>query len=119
MPTLNLQYEGKPLNSFELDAERLTIGRRMENDIQIDDPAVSGQHATVSISRDPIFTDQIHVDIEDCNSTNGTLVNGERIGKKRLYHGDVIAVGRHELIYHDQQVSALEQTAIYIPDADA
>ncbi len=116
MPSINIYYEGQQLRSYELEGERMTIGRRPDNDIVIDDVAVSGQHAVIHVSPDPIFREQNHVEIEDSGSTNGTWVNGLEVQRKKLVHGDVVRMGRHELHYRDEQVAGLEQTAIYIAD---
>lgn len=65
----------------------ISIGRKDENSIVLIDQHVSGNHAKLLIKNDIIF-------IEDLNSTNGTLVNGERIsGKVKLYSKDIVKVG--------------------------
>lgn len=65
----------------------ISIGRKDENSIVLIDQHVSGNHAKLLIKNDILF-------IEDLNSTNGTLVNGERIsGKVKLYSKDVVKVG--------------------------
>ena len=75
-----------------MDRERLTIGRRKTNDIQIDNLAISGEHAAiVTILKDSF--------LEDLNSTNGTLVNGQPIKKHFLKNGDVIELGKYKLKY--------------------
>ena len=80
------------LAEFPLDKESVVIGRRPGNDIQIDNPAVSGAHARVlTILRDSF--------LEDLNSTNGVFVNGLRIKKQALQDGDLITVGKHQLRY--------------------
>lgn len=116
MPSVYLRYDNKPLNQYELRVGEIRIGRRTENDIRVDDVAVSGHHALLRVKRDEYFKSQLHVEIEDCGSTNGTMVNGKTIKKQRLNHGDIIRLGHHELVYHDEQVSSLGETAIYIPE---
>jgi len=116
MPSIYLRYENKPVNQYELRIGEMTVGRRTDNDIRVDDVAVSGQHALLRVQRDELFPSQIHVEIEDRGSTNGTMVNGKPIKKQRLSHGDIIRLGHHELVFHDEQVSSLGETAIYIPD---
>jgi predicted component of type VI protein secretion system len=75
-----------------LKRERMTIGRRADNDICLPNLAVSGEHAAVvTISPDSF--------LEDLGSTNGTLVNGAPIAKHLLRDGDQIDVGRHVLVY--------------------
>ena len=71
-----------------LEKERVTIGRRADNDVCLPYPAVSGEHAQVVT----ILADSF---LEDLGSTNGTLVNGTRIERaERLRFGDELAIGR-------------------------
>jgi hypothetical protein len=76
--------------------ERYTIGRLPDNDIRIDNAAVSGHHSLII----NILNDSF---LEDLNSTNGTYVNGKLIKKHALQHGDVITAGHHQLRYVDDQ----------------
>jgi len=76
-----------------LRRERVTIGRRADNDVCLPNLAVSGEHAVVVT----ILTDSF---LEDLGSTNGTLVNGKPIAKHLLRDGDLIDVGRHKLLYY-------------------
>ena len=77
---------------FRLDQGRVTIGRRADNDVCLPFPAVSAEHAAlVTIGADSF--------LEDLDSTNGTLVNGERIAKHFLRDGDRIDIGRLDLVY--------------------
>jgi hypothetical protein len=92
MAKLILSFEGTAMKTVELNKERTTIGRRPDNDIQVDNLAVSGLHAAVTT----ILNDSV---IEDLNSTNGTLVNGELTQKHLLKHGDVIEIGKHAIKY--------------------
>ena len=86
-----------------LDKERITIGRRADNDVCLPYPAVSGEHAAVVT----ILADSF---LEDLGSTNGTLVNGKAIVKHFLTDHDQIDVGRQRLTYmsdNDARVDAL------------
>ncbi|TAJ51169.1 MAG: FHA domain-containing protein [Nevskiaceae bacterium] len=85
-------------NSRELalDKERVTIGRHADNDIALNDKAVSGHHAVVIT----ILSDSF---LEDLDSTNGTLVNGKQVAKHPLSHGDSITIGRNTLVYESAQ----------------
>jgi len=78
------------MGEYLLDVDTLVIGRRPECDLQIDNLTVSGTHARVITITGASF-------IEDLGSTNGTLVNGERIDKHPLADGDLIMIGRHAL----------------------
>jgi predicted component of type VI protein secretion system len=75
-----------------LQRDRMTIGRRADNDVCLPNLAVSGEHAAVVT----ILADSF---LEDLGSTNGTLVNGTPISKHFLRDGDQIDVGRHMLVY--------------------
>ena len=90
MAKLILSLDGSVLNEILLAKERTTIGRRPHNDIQIDNLAVSGEHAAiVSVANDCI--------LEDLGSTNGTLVNGAPVKKHILRDNDVIELGKFKL----------------------
>jgi pSer/pThr/pTyr-binding forkhead associated (FHA) protein len=75
---------------YNMNKERYTIGRLPDNDVRVDNPAVSGHHSLII----NILNDSF---LEDLNSTNGTYVNGKLIKKHALQHGDVITVGHHQL----------------------
>lgn len=92
MAKLILSFDGAMIKTVELNKERTTIGRRPENDIQVDNLAVSGQHAVVTT----ILNDSV---VEDQHSTNGTMVNGKLVQKHLLQHGDVIEIGKHMIKY--------------------
>ncbi len=80
---------------FALKAEQNVIGRGGRSDIRIKHPGISAEHALI-LSRDGIAT------LEDLKSTNGTRVNGRRIDKHTLRHGDQIEIGRERLMFFAQ-----------------
>lgn len=90
MPKLILSMDGLVLKEIPLDRERITIGRKPINDIQIDNLAISGQHAVITTILDDAF-------LEDRNSTNGTYVNGQPVKKHVLRNNDVIELGKYRL----------------------
>jgi predicted component of type VI protein secretion system len=96
MARLVLHLDGQVLAEYNMSKERYTIGRLPDNDIRIDNAAVSGHHALVI----NILNDSF---LEDLNSTNGTYVNGKIIKKHALQHGDVITVGHHALRFVDSE----------------
>jgi len=112
MAKLVLSLNGAVQSEFELDQERFTIGRKPENDIQIDNLAVSGKHSMIITILDDSF-------LEDLGSTNGTYVNGKLVKKHALKDGDVIAIGKHELKYVNENASddedEFEKTMIIKP----
>jgi FHA domain len=92
MAKLILSVDGTVLKEISLMKERTTLGRKPHNDIQVDNLAVSGEHAAIITILNDSF-------IEDLNSTNGTLVNGKPIKKHFLQNNDVIEIGKHKLKY--------------------
>ncbi len=96
MARLMLSLDGSVLAEYNMNKERYTIGRLPDNDIRIDNPAVSGHHSLII----NILNDSF---LEDLNSTNGTYVNGKLIKKHAMQHGDVITVGHHQLRFIDSQ----------------
>lgn len=92
MAKLILTLDGAFLGEHDLDRDLLTIGRRPNNDVHIDNLAVSGSHAVVRTIGNDSF-------LEDLDSTNGTIVNGKPIKKHILQHGDVIELGKYQLKY--------------------
>ena len=101
MAKLVLSMDGLVLKEISLTKERMTIGRRATNDIQIDNLAISGEHAAVVTILNDSF-------LEDLNSTNGTLVNGQPVKKHFLKNGDVVELGKYKLKYLAEQASAAE-----------
>lgn len=92
MAKLVLTLDSALLGEFDLDKELVTIGRRPNNDVHIDNLAVSGSHAVVRTIGNDSF-------LEDLDSTNGTMVNGKPIKKHILQHGDVIELGKYQIKY--------------------
>ncbi len=102
MARLILSLDSQVLAEYNMSKERYTIGRLPDNDVRIDNPAVSGHHSLII----NILNDSF---LEDLNSTNGTYVNGKLIKKHALQHGDVITIGHHQLRFADQQTNETEQ----------
>ena len=102
MARLILSLDNQVLAEYNMTKERYTIGRLPDNDVRIDNPAVSGHHSLII----NILNDSF---LEDLNSTNGTYVNGKLIKKHALQHGDVITIGHHQLRFSDQQAPDTEQ----------
>jgi pSer/pThr/pTyr-binding forkhead associated (FHA) protein len=112
MARLVLSLDGQSLAEYNMSKERYTIGRLPDNDIRIDNAAVSGHHALII----NILNDSF---LEDLNSTNGTYVNGKIVKKHALQHGDVITVGHHSLRFveseADQPQDEFEKTMVITP----
>ena len=92
MARIILSMDGRVLKEHQLDKERTTIGREPENDIQIDNLAVSGCHAAIVTILNDSF-------LEDLGSTNGTLVNGNPVQKHFLENNDLIEIGKYKMKY--------------------
>jgi pSer/pThr/pTyr-binding forkhead associated (FHA) protein len=84
---------GRVGESFAVAGERMSIGRRPDSEVFLDDITVSRDHALL-IGRG----DQWHID--DCGSLNGTYVNRERIESHRLEDGDELQIGKYKLTFY-------------------
>lgn len=90
MPTLVISIDGAVIKEVQLTKEHTTLGRRPYNDIVIENLAVSGEHAVITM-------DDGVVSIEDLRSTNGTHVNGKIVRTQVLSHGDLLDIGRYKI----------------------
>ena len=104
MAKLILSMDGLVLKEIPLTKERMSVGRRPTNDIQIDNLAISGEHAAVVTILNDSF-------LEDLNSTNGTLVNGQPVKKHFLKNGDVVELGKYKLKYVSEQAQPVAAAA--------
>ncbi len=84
---------GRVGESFPVQGERMSIGRRPDSNVFLDDVTVSRDHALL-IER----AGQWHLD--DCGSLNGTYVNRSRIESQRLEEGDEVQIGKYKLTFH-------------------
>lgn len=101
MPSITLIFKNKVLDEFHVNENStFAIGRRSANDIVIVNLAVSGYHAEI------VPTDRGYL-LRDLNSKNGTLLNGRPVKKARLRSGDMITIGKHELIFEDKHSQVL------------
>ena len=116
MAKLILSMDGLVLKEITLSKERTTIGRKPHNDIQIDNLAVSGEHAVIVTILQDSF-------LEDLGSTNGTLVNGQPIKKHFLQNNDIIELGKYKLKYVNEapagqaKAADFEKTMVLRPGA--
>lgn len=88
-PVLEGLSPGLHSTRYPLRQGRQTIGRRLDNDIVIDDSSVSGSHGWIIIQPD-------HYVIMNTLSTNGTYVNDRRVHEAKLKHGDHVRLGEAE-----------------------
>jgi len=89
--------DGRTVQEVPLKVGRIIVGRTTDNDVQIDSRFVSRHHCQV------ITTPHACV-IEDLNSTNGIYVKSKRVRRHYLNDGDVVQLGKHELIYIDERL---------------
>ena len=121
MPNLVISIDGAVIKEVTLVKERTTLGRRPYNDIVIENLAVSGEHAVLTMKDGKVT-------IEDLRSTNGTFVNGRAIQKHELLHGDLLDIGRYKIRFlgnvlmdSDAPVPSVSKTLAHIseePDSD-
>jgi predicted component of type VI protein secretion system len=104
MAKLIVHAPDRSMRDVRLDRERLTIGRRADNDLCLPYPAVSADHAAIITIHDDSF-------LEDVGSTNGTLVNGNRITKHFLRDHDQIEIGRQHLVYLANEAETVDPLA--------
>jgi hypothetical protein len=92
MAKLVVMLNSAMVGNHFIDKDRVTIGRRSGNDICLEDPAVSKEHAVIrTVGNDHIF--------EDLGSTNGSTMNGARITKHILQNGDAVDFGAYQIRY--------------------
>ncbi len=92
MPKLLLKFNAAVIKEIPFDKGSIAVGRKPDNDVVIDNPAISGHHCRISVQGDTYF-------VEDLESTNGTYVNEKRIKKAGVHNNDVIGVAKHALVF--------------------
>jgi general secretion pathway protein A len=90
--------DGRSVEERMLRVGRIIVGRTPDNDLQIDSRFVSRHHCQ-------IVTTMHSSVIEDLNSTNGIYVKSKRVRRHYLNDGDVVVIGKHELIYVDERMA--------------
>jgi FHA domain-containing protein len=100
---LIVKLQGQGSQSVELAGDSFTIGRKVDNDLAIDDHTISSRHARIVRVQSVYF-------LEDLKSTNGTVVNGKPIERVQLHDADVITIGQHCMIFEDKAPSPLAAT---------
>lgn len=93
MPVLTLKFKNNKISDLPLEkGKSITIGRRTNNDVVIENLAVSGHHAKVDSVGDGFV-------ITDLQSKNGSFVNEQLVTSHWLKHGDIINIGKHTLVF--------------------
>ena len=97
--------DGRTVQEIPLRPGRVIVGRTPDNDLHIDSRFISRHHCQ-------IITTQHSCVIEDLNSTNGIYVKSNRVRRHYLNDGDVVLVGKHELIYVDERAARRARHAL-------
>ncbi|MCK5639191.1 MAG: FHA domain-containing protein, partial [Gammaproteobacteria bacterium] len=94
MAKLVTTLDDDSVREYPLDKGCIAVGRHEDNDIRLDNHTVSNHHADILVHQ--------NVYLEDCKSTNGTYLNGRRITRGRLKHGDMIHFGKQQFKFVDR-----------------
>ncbi len=112
---ISLQFKGKEVDHWLFDKSVFNIGRTPDNDIVIDNLAVSRLHAVLEEEKGYYY-------VRDCDSLNGTVVNGQKVGRARLENGDEISIGKHTIVFRrqggravpaEETVEGFDQTMVF------
>ena len=109
MAMITQTVEGVVANKFEITGTALTFGRTTDNQVQIDDLAVSNEHAQIIGETDE--KGKTSYFLEDLGSTNGSFVNEVQIEKQQLHHKDSIRIGWNSFTFIDENEVDLEKTS--------
>ncbi len=107
MAKVLLKYKEAVVKEIPLEKEATTIGRKPDNDVVIDNQAVSGHHAVIRKEGDALL-------IEDLGSLNGTYVNSQKVSKAELYDDDIILIGVHTLDVHADKKREADKKAFAV-----
>ena len=104
MPKLLIKFEAAFIREVKLDKTSFTVGRKPDNDIALDNAAVSGHHCKFYESGGTWF-------VEDLNSTNGTYINNRKALKSGLKNGDSVTLIKYTLVFMDEAAVAPAEVA--------
>lgn len=107
-PKLIVKSPTAPPRELDIEKSEFAIGRKPDNDLVIEDPAVSGHHARIVKIQEVYF-------LEDLKSTNGTFVNEQRTDRRQLRDTDIVKIGTHRLIYRDDNIPSPGEPAANSP----
>ncbi|OGS46548.1 MAG: hypothetical protein A2539_01580 [Elusimicrobia bacterium RIFOXYD2_FULL_34_15] len=96
MPKIILKFGAAVIKEIPVEKDVFTIGRKDDNDVVIDNPAVSGHHAKIFKQGDVYF-------LEDLNSTNGTFLNETKILKAGIHNKDQVGLAKHTLVFINEE----------------
>ncbi len=109
-PKLVVRLKNRPLKNYTMTGAELSIGRLPQNDIVIDNLSVSRRHLVIAKTKDGYI-------LRDCESKNGTFLNGREVKEATLSDGDVITIGKYQIVFQKQgdetaSVNSMDQTVI-------
>lgn len=116
MAKLILLVDGVGSQHFDIDNDVLRIGRAPDNDVHIDDLAVSNEHAIIERNQDEHFAEHIEYELRDLGSTNNTFVNDIKVSSKKLSNNDLIKIGWSTFKFVDESQPSMDTTAYILPD---
>jgi len=99
MARITINRDSFKVDEHELEQGTLSLGRKKDNAVHIDDPTVSSHHAQIVTVFDSSY-------IEDLGSTNGTFVNGQKTKTHTLHNGDIITIGQYQLLFQTDKFAA-------------
>jgi pSer/pThr/pTyr-binding forkhead associated (FHA) protein len=105
-----LIHEGLTVQTIPLEKQQLSIGRRPDADLFLDDKMVSSRHAMIEIKADAKQEGSAEYYIQDLESTNHTYVNGGKIKRHKLVHEDRIRIGKYLFKFIDETAAFDEKT---------
>ena len=114
MAYLALSVEDVIINKWELTEGIMVIGRSSECDIQINDPAVSSNHARLITEPDPFVYGQFLTQLEDMHSTNGRELNAKKIRRAQLEPNDILNIGFNKFQLIAKKSNRLDETAVIV-----
>ncbi len=116
MAKLILMVDGVGSQHFDIKGDMLRIGRAADNDVHIDDLAVSNEHAVIEKNQDEHFPDHVTYKVRDLGSTNNTFVNDIQVSTKSLNNNDMLKVGWSVFKFVDESYPSMDTTAYILPD---
>jgi len=116
MAKLILIVDGVGSQHFDIEGETLRIGRAADNDVHIDDLAVSNEHAIIEKNDDEHFPGHSVYSIRDLGSTNSTFVNDIQVSSKKLNNNDMLKIGWSAFKFVDESQPSMDTTAYILPD---
>ena len=119
MAILALLVDGVVIQRFPVGGTEVTIGRHADNDVQIEDAAVSGHHARIVAHPNRYLPSHLDYHIEDLSSTNGTFVNGSQVREQQLENDDELRFAWNQFKFINDEQPDFERTAVILePQAD-